>query len=187
GVAIEFVVAHFRPPYPIRKQTGLDMMRHGVSLDGVAARVGDVVPPPRAPGQPKRTRSALLFQRRLQPRAPRGPVSRRAQVAAHVAFRRVQQIPAHRRAPRMLHAPILMEEGVFEKTPGSNKISRRRLHQTSGSTSVSISKNCRSTSSFEAFISSIVPKKCALPWCRNSTRSASRCAKRMSCVTTMLV
>src|SRR6185503_10350748 len=49
GVAIEFVLAHFRPPYPIRKQTGLDMMRHGVSLDGVAARVGDVVPQPRAP------------------------------------------------------------------------------------------------------------------------------------------
>ena len=33
----------------------------------------------------------------------------------------------------------------------------------------------------------MVPKKRASPWCRNATRSASLRAKRMSCVTTMLV
>ena len=56
-----------------------------------------------------------------------------------------------------------------------------------GRTSSSNVRNSFNTGSSLCSISSIVPKKRACPSCRNTTRSASFFAKRMSCVTTMLV
>ena len=86
------------------------------------------------------------------------------------------------------HYPVSENEGVSSTAhiaPVKNRLEGDFYH--AGITSSSSARNsCRIGSSLFS-ISSIVPKKCAFPACRKTTRSASFFANRMSCVTTMLV